>query len=144
MVSLFVFGKEDKVVAAAVDDTLASRLRVAFLDGGVLVVECTLSTVCLNADDGFKELKLYTIQFRLAFLAFFGGGLLIIQCGLASLDFILDFAVVLIDIIHKLLDTKHVAMIGKRHGEHTVGDTFLDKLVDLGHSIKNREVGVDV
>ena len=54
---------------AAVGDTFTTCLWVAFLDGGILVVECAVGAVGLDSDNRLEDLllQLFHLVFRLTF-----------------------------------------------------------------------------
>ena len=47
-------------------------------------------------------------------------------------------------IVVKLLDTKHIAMIGDSHASHAITDSLVDQILYLRLSVKNRIISMYV
>ena len=139
MVSLEVLGQQDQVVAALVGLAL-------------LVVQAAACHIDLAADNGLEgQFAAKLLQLFLTFGDLRGGICRRLRAvaeggdpGFAFGDFAFEFSLDLLDVIVKLLDTEHIAVV--RHGDAglSVGHGLVHEFLDAGLSVENRILGMYV
>ena len=133
VVALEVLGQQDQVVTALVGLPL-------------LVVERAAGDVDLAADDGLEGgLAEQHLQLLLAAGDLGGGvihGLRAVaqggQPGFAGGSLLLEFALDLLDVVVKLLDPEHIAVIGHGDAGLAVGDGLIHEVGDAGLPVEDR------
>ena len=123
VVSLFVLGEYHKVAAGVfLVDMLGHR---------------TKRHIHLAAENGDEKLLFSLLDFGRDGGAALGRCLLVVEFFFEALYQAVDIAVFLLDIVEKLFDTKHVAMIGNRYASHSVGNRLIYKRGNRSLTIEN-------
>ena len=137
VVSLEVLGQQDQVVAALVGLAL-------------LVVQAAACHIDLAADNGLEgQFAAKLLQLFLTLGDLRGGvGLRAVaeggDPGLAFGDFAFEFSLDLLNVIVKLLDTEHIAMVCHGDAGLSVGHGLVHEFLDAGLSVENRILGMYV
>ena len=147
MVALKVLSQQYQVVAAAVHNALAPRLRTDLLQVLVLVVETTPRAVSLRAHNRLENLLLQPLQLLLQLAQLFTHHSSLIthhflDSGLQLLDLVLHLPVLLVHRVKEILDAEHVPVVRQRHRVHTATLRLRHQVGNLRHTVQHRIVRV--